>query len=150
MIRRPPRSTLFPYTTLFRSHRPSSAVERGEMIMLGSIHRVLARICAVFQSSDFDRDLQAEIDAHLNLLAEDHIRKGTPPEEAKRLARLELGGVSQLREAHREVRGLPFLDVFLQDLRYTFRILRRNAGFTLRSEERRVGKECRSRWSPYH
>src|SRR2546429_25625 len=73
MIRRPPRSTLFPYTTLFRSHRPSSAVERGEMIMLGSIHRVLARICAVFQSSDFDRDLQAEIDAHLNLLAEDHI-----------------------------------------------------------------------------
>src|SRR5437016_10984978 len=101
------------------------------MIMLGSIHRVLARICAVFQSSDFDRDLQAEIDAHLNLLAEDHIRKGTPPEEAKRLARLELGGVSQLREAHREVRGLPFLDVFLQDLRYTFRILRRNAGFTL-------------------
>src|SRR4051794_41372248 len=24
MIRRPPRSTLFPYTTLFRSHRPSS------------------------------------------------------------------------------------------------------------------------------
>jgi predicted permease len=101
------------------------------MIMLDSIHRVLARICAVFQSSDFDRDLHAEIDAHLSLLAEDHIRKGTPPEEAKRLARLELGGVSQLREAHREVRGLPFLDVFLQDLRYTFRILRRNAGFTL-------------------
>jgi len=58
------------------------------MIMLDSTHQVLARIRAVFQSSDFDRDLQAESDAHLSLLAEDHIRKGTPPEEAKRMARL--------------------------------------------------------------
>jgi len=58
------------------------------MIMLDSTHQVLARIRAVFQSSDFDRDLQAESDTHLSLLAEDHIRKGTPPEEAKRMARL--------------------------------------------------------------
>ena len=119
------------------------------MIMLDSIHRVLARI-RVFQSSDFDRDLQAEVDAHLSLLAEDHIRKGTPPEEAKRMARLELGGVSQLREAHREVRGLPFLDVFLQDLRYTFRIPGRNAGFTLFTIVTHVrtvqGKNGRGEW----
>ena len=26
----------------------------------------------------------------------------------------------------------------------------RHKGFSSRSEERRVGKECRSRWSPYH
>src|SRR2546422_7761718 len=30
MIRRPPRSTLFPYTTLFRSRLPRSALRRGE------------------------------------------------------------------------------------------------------------------------
>jgi predicted permease len=98
--------------------------------MLSSIHRIIARIRALFQSSDLDRDLHAEVAAHLGLLAEDYIRKGTPPEEAKRLARIELGGVTQLREAHREVRGLPFVDTLRQDLRYTFRTLRRNAGFT--------------------
>ena len=47
------------------------------------------------------------------------------------MARIELGGVHQLREAHREARALPFLDTLRQDLRYTFRTLRQNAGFTI-------------------
>jgi hypothetical protein len=59
------------------------------------------------------------------------MRQGLPREQAERQARLKLGGVTQLREAHREVRGLPFFDTLLQDLRYTFRTLRRDAGFTV-------------------
>ena len=47
------------------------------------------------------------------------------------MARIELGGVTQLREEHREIRALPFLDTLFQDLRYTFRTLRHNAGFTV-------------------
>ena len=52
------------------------------------------------------------------------------PEEARRRALVRFGGVQQAKEHQREARGLPWLDVLLQDLRYTFRTLRRDAGFT--------------------
>lgn len=99
--------------------------------MLAACNRIIARIRAVFRSGDFDRDLASELELHIRLLAEDYIRKGTPPEQANCLARIEVGGVTQLREAHREIRGIPFLETLLQDLRYTFRTLRHNAGFAV-------------------
>ncbi|HEV8043086.1 MAG TPA: ABC transporter permease [Bryobacteraceae bacterium] len=98
--------------------------------MLSAFHRIIARIRAVFQRADSDRDLEFELEAHVHLLAEDHILRGTPRGEAERLARIELGGVYQLHEAHREIRALPFLDTLHQDLRYTFRTLKQNPGFT--------------------
>src|SRR2546429_9193895 len=99
MIRRPPRSTLFPYTTLFRSAR-----------------------------------LAAEADQRARGPDE-----GRPDAEATRRGGLRLldavggdvGGVVEPRE-ERRVGG------------------REDLGLEDRSEERRVGKECRSRWSPYH
>ena len=98
--------------------------------MLSAFHRIIARIRAVFQRADSDRDLEFELEAHVQLLTEEHILRGTPRAEAERLARIELGGVYQLQEAHREIRALPFLDTLRQDLRYTFRTLKQNPGFT--------------------
>ena len=98
--------------------------------MLSSLHRTLARIRAVFQSNDLDRDLVLELEAHVQILSEQHIRRGASQEEAQRLARIEVGGITQLREAHREVRGLPFLDTVRQDLRFAFRLFRKSPGFT--------------------
>src|SRR5437660_1665273 len=89
-----------------------------------------ARLRGFFRTAGLDRDFGAELESHVAMLAEDHIRRGMTPEQAERPARLELGGLAQLREAHREVRGVPFMDTLLQDLRSTFRTLRRDAGFT--------------------
>jgi predicted permease len=53
------------------------------------------------------------------------------PEQADRAARLSLGGITQIREAHRRQRGLPQFETLLQDLRYALRTFRRNPAFTL-------------------
>jgi predicted permease len=98
--------------------------------MLDLFRMAAARIRAFFQTPNLDRDFGQELEAHLAMLAEDNVRRGMMPEEARRQARLRLGGLTQLGEAHRERRGLPGLDTILQDLRYAFRTMRRDAGFT--------------------
>jgi putative ABC transport system permease protein len=90
-----------------------------------------ARVRAWFRSADEDRELTQELDAHLAMAVEEHVRRGLTPDQARRQAHLELGGLTQLREAHRDVRGLPLLDTIRQDVRYARRTLRRDPGFTL-------------------
>src|SRR5207247_5767660 len=60
----------------------------------------------------------------------DLVASGVAPDEARRRARLELGGVMQTKEALRDERGSRFFAALRQDLRYTLRTLRRDAGFT--------------------
>src|SRR2546423_12394755 len=98
MIRRPPRSTLFPYTTLFRSAQPAFLLlpaepPRKQEHLVDTVEEVTG----------------IEVDAGHLLDRVDEVLL-----LARRLRR------------QQEERGLG------------------------RSEERRVGKECRSRWSPYH
>jgi predicted permease len=95
-----------------------------------SLRQIAARIGAFFRTSHMDRDLAGELAFHIALRTGEYLRQGMPPHEAERLARLEIGGVTQLAEAHRDARGLPFLDTLLQDMRYAFRTFRRDAGFT--------------------
>src|SRR6185295_8829600 len=90
-----------------------------------------ARIRAFFDAPTLDHDLGQELDSHLAMATEDNIRRGMPPDQALREARLRLGGLPQLGEAHREHRGLPALDMTLQDLRYACRTLRRETAFTI-------------------
>jgi putative ABC transport system permease protein len=96
---------------------------------LSYLNRLVARIVAWFKRAEFDQDLDAELEAHIHLLVEDGVQRGLSPEEARREAHLRLGNVTSLREQHRETRGLPVVDMLFQDLRYTFRILRRDKGF---------------------
>src|SRR5436190_7230123 len=95
------------------------------------LNQMTARIRALFRTEDDDHDFGLELESHLSMLTEDKMRQGLTAEEAQRQARLELGGVTQLQEAHREARLLPFVDTLRQDLRYTFRTLRRDAGFAI-------------------
>jgi putative ABC transport system permease protein len=78
-----------------------------------------------------DSELSAEMESHLQLHIEDNVRAGMSPAQARREAIMKLGGVEQTKENYRQRRGLPLLEVFLQDLRFGARMLRKNPGFTL-------------------
>src|SRR3712207_9073335 len=102
MIRRPPRSTLFPYTTLFRSKEESYCYSSLFLNFLKGVKNI-------WQHSE---QLKKCFQSILEVLEE-----------------LEAGMLVSMDNI---VRSILFQDKFY------------------RSEERRVGKECRSRWSPYH
>ena len=79
------------------------------------------------QDEEFDR----EVAAHLDLLTEEHIRRGLPPDEARRQAILRFGGPVQIKEQQHEHRGLPFVETTLQDVRYGLRALRKSPAYSL-------------------
>src|SRR3712207_9375654 len=108
MIRRPPRSTLFPYTTLFRSVKEISNV-LGLPQPIENERKYIVEVTGVM--TDF-----TETDITQTYLA-------TEPG-------------SEVRLRKREWKGN--------------RVNVHTTTKRIRSEERRVGKECRSRWSPYH
>ena len=101
------------------------------MSVLTRLIVLASRMRAVFTSRRLDDDLDTEMAAHVALLAEEYVRRGLSRDDARRAALLRFGGPMQLKEHHRDDRGLPFLDTTLQDVRYGFRALRRNAAFAL-------------------
>src|SRR5256885_1881590 len=71
MIRRPPRSTLFPYTTLFRSQRiPGSSFQRIRVIYHGCHARPAAAACCPARSEEHTSELQSPCNLVCRLLLE--------------------------------------------------------------------------------
>ena len=77
-----------------------------------------------------ERELDDELRAYVALLADEHERAGLPPDEARRRALREAGGVSRVKEEVRDARAGAAFEVLAQDVRYGARALARNPGFT--------------------
>ena len=91
----------------------------------------LVRLKGFFTRAARERDLADEIESHLQMHIDDNIRAGMSPQEARRVAVMKLGGVDQAKEAYRDRATIPFLESVIQDLRFTFRQLRKNPTFTI-------------------
>ncbi|MGO8813043.1 MAG: ADOP family duplicated permease [Terriglobia bacterium] len=98
---------------------------------MGRVREAKNRVRSFFQKRQRDTELDVEIAAHLEMAVEEHMRQGMPPDEARRQALVRFGGVQQATERQRESRGLPWLDILLQDFRFTLRTLRKDRSFSL-------------------
>jgi predicted permease len=99
--------------------------------MLTLFHVLVARIRGHLRSDDLDRDFEQELTTHLRMSEEDKVRRGMTPERARRAARVELGGVTQLRDMGRSARGLPWVGGFWLDVRLGVRMLARHPAVTV-------------------
>ncbi|MGB6545385.1 MAG: ABC transporter permease [Candidatus Acidiferrales bacterium] len=96
--------------------------------------RLLNRIRSFFRGlahrGEDDRELDAEVRAHAEMLADEKVREGMSAQEAWRAARLEIGGIEQVKEEVRSARPGVWLETFWQDVRFGARMLRKNPGTT--------------------
>ncbi len=92
---------------------------------------LLSRVRATLHRSRLDDELDDELREHLAMLQERFVRNGMDPSEAFYAARRQFGGVTQVKEEHRDVRGVRLLDDLGDDLRYAIRQVKRSPGFAV-------------------
>jgi predicted permease len=80
---------------------------------------------------DEERLMDDEIRYHIEQETRENIRRGMSPEEARRTALLDFGGIAQVEEECREMWGVQLISDLLRDLRFGWRGLRRNKGYAL-------------------
>jgi hypothetical protein len=95
------------------------------------VRAALQRLLALVRRTRLDRELDAEMLAHLELAERDARARGLSAEDARREARQAFGGLDGIREAHRDARALPALESVVADVRYAFRVLWNARAFTL-------------------
>jgi putative ABC transport system permease protein len=93
--------------------------------------RIRGTIRSLFRKQKLDSDLDEELNSYLDLLTEEKVRAGMNPEQARRAARLELGGIEQVKERVRDRRLGASIDRLAQDVRYGIRSLWNNVGLTV-------------------
>src|SRR5436309_4894602 len=90
---------------------------------------LLFKLRALFRKSQLKVEMGEELRFHLTRQIEDNIKIGMSPEEARYAAWRSFGGVEQIKEERRDMRGTRCIEDFGQDLRYGLRTLRRSPGF---------------------
>src|SRR3712207_3200478 len=155
MIRRPPRSTLFPYTTLFRSHGidlvlgTHNTYELAEFVGLPGMEETHTPELPGAAELEGEHSAFVTIMTGCNYVCSYCVVPSVRGRMACRTMENVLGEVRRLVDGGTRYVTLlgQTVDAWREDGKKFYDLLERVAE---RSEERRVGKECRSRWSPYH
>src|ERR1051326_4332876 len=77
-----------------------------------------------------EEEFAGELDAHLEMLIDENIARGTPADEARYAALRSLGGLESMKETYRDQQRWTVVETFVQDVRYGLRMLSRKPAFT--------------------
>jgi hypothetical protein len=92
---------------------------------------VAARLRSVFQRRRLERELDDEVQFHLEMQIEDNLKAGMKLAEARYAALRSFGGIEPMKEICRERRAFAVIETTVQDLRYAVRTLHKSPGFTV-------------------
>ena len=95
------------------------------------MYAIPARLTAIFRTRRVEKDLDDELAFHVAMQSRANARDGMSDGEAYRRARVEIGGVEQVKERSRDVRPLRWARDAMQDVRYGLRGLRKTPRFTI-------------------
>src|SRR6266699_5598915 len=93
-------------------------------------NNLLLRLRSLFRRKNVEAEVDEELRFHFEKQVSKFMQSGMPLQEAKRLARLQFGGMEQLKEEHRDARGVTFIETLLQDIHFGLRILGRTPVIT--------------------
>src|SRR5437660_4390355 len=94
------------------------------------LYTIPLRLRSLFRWAQADQELDDELREHLERKTEEYMAQGMTQEEAHRRARLDLDGIEQTKEKCRDARRVNWIQGFVQDLRFGFRMWRKSPGFT--------------------
>ena len=95
------------------------------------IYSIPLRLRSLFSRAQADQELDDELRDDLARKTGEYVTKGMAPDEARRRARLDLGGIEQTKEKCRDARRVNWIQDFVQDLHFGLRMLSKSPGFTV-------------------